>query len=150
MNLYELLHDDHERVKRLFREIEATAEIENTRREQLFSTLYREMDLHSQAEEKFFYPRLKNEEETRGIILESFDEHKHIKKLLDDLDTMDKGSPEWTAKLRTLRESVDNHVREEEYELFPRAKMVLDDDESDGISDDIETFKEEHTELESY
>ncbi|HKP96555.1 MAG TPA: hemerythrin domain-containing protein [Fibrobacteria bacterium] len=150
MNLYEMLHQDHEKVKSLFDQLEATEEGQERRREQLFSSLYLELDVHSQAEEKFFYSQLKGEEETRELTLESLDEHKLAKRLLDELDAMDKGAPEWTAKCRTLRENVEQHVEMEERELFPLAQRVLEDEEAAGIAEDIESYKEEHTELEAY
>lgn len=150
MNLYDLLHKDHERVREIFSQLERTTESDGTRRENLFGSLYRELDLHSQAEEKFLYSRLKGEDDTRELVLEALDEHKEVKKALDDLESMDKGAAEWTARLRELRDSVEHHVEEEENELFPRARKTLDEEEADGIAEDIEAFKEEHSELEAY
>lgn len=150
MNLYEMLHRDHEKVKDLFTRLERVVEPDDSHRELLFASLYRELDIHSQAEEKFFYSQLKGEEETRELVLESLDEHRDVKKLLDALASMDKGTAEWTAKLRTLRENVERHVEEEENELFPRARKLIEEDEAAGIAEDIESFKEEHTELEAY
>lgn len=150
MNVYEMLRKDHERVREIFAQLERTTESDDSRRENLFTTLYRELDVHSQAEEKFLYSRLKGEDETRELVLEALDEHKEVKKSLDELESMDKGSAEWTARLRTLRESVEHHVEEEENELFPRARKALDEEEAAGIAEDIEAFKEEHTELEAY
>src|SRR5687767_11937265 len=113
MNLYEMLHRDHERVRDLFEQLERTAEADGSHREQLFSALHRELDIHSQAEEKFFYSQLKGEDETREIVLEGLDEHRDVKKLLGELEAMDKGTAEWTAKLATLKENVEHHVAEE-------------------------------------
>lgn len=150
MNLYEMLHKDHERVREIFSQLERTTESDDSRRENLFTTLYRELDVHSQAEEKFLYSRLRGEDDTRELVLEALDEHKDVKKTLDELESMDKGSAEWTSRLRALRESVEHHVEEEENELFPRARKTLDEEEAAGIAEDIEAFKEEHTELEAY
>lgn len=150
MNLYEMLHKDHEKVRSLFVQLEAAGEDQERRREQLFASLGRELLVHTEAEEKFFYSQLRSEDETRELILESFDEHKLVKRLMDELDAMDKGTPEWTAKCRTLRENVEQHVETEEQELFPLAQKVLEDEEAAGIAEDIESFKEEHTELEAY
>jgi hemerythrin-like domain-containing protein len=150
MNLYELLHRDHEKIKSLFEQLEAAGEDRENRRESLFASLFRELDVHSQAEEKFFYSQLRSEDETRELTLESLDEHKMVRRLLGELESMDKGTPEWTAKCRTLRESVEGHVEMEEQELFPMAQRVLEDEEAAGIAEDIESFKEEHTELEAY
>lgn len=150
MNLYELLQRDHEKVREIFRQLDRTSESEDTRRERLFSALYRELDVHSQAEEKFFYSQLKGQDDTRELVLEAMDEHKDVKKLLDELESMDKGSVEWTAKLRACRENVEHHIYEEETELFPRARKALEEEEAAGIAEDIESFKEEQTELEAY
>jgi hemerythrin superfamily protein len=150
MNLYELLHRDHAKVDSLFGELEKSGESDDSRREQLFSSLYRELDVHTQAEEKFFYSRLKGEEETRELVLESLDEHKDVIKRLHELDAMDKGGDEFIGGLRDLKDIVQHHFSEEENELFPRARKALEEDEAAGIAEDIEAFKEEHTELEAY
>lgn len=149
MKLYDMLRKDHERVREIFAQLERTTEADDSRRENLFGTLYRELDIHSRAEEKFFYNRLKGEDETRELVLEALDDHKEVKQALDELESMDKGGAEWTARLRALRESVGHHVEEEENELFPLARGVLDEEEADGIAEDIEAFKEEHSELEA-
>jgi hemerythrin superfamily protein len=150
MNLYEMLHQDHEKARALFAQLEAIGEEDDARREQIYIGLYRELDLHSQAEEKFFYSQLKGEDETRDIVLEALDDHKEIRKLMDELEAMDKSSPDWSSRLATLQEKVEHHVQDEERELFPRARRALTDEEAAGIADDIEAFKEEHEQLEAY
>src|SRR5258708_10038138 len=104
MNVYEMLHRDHEKAMSLFDQLESSGEDEERRRERIFSSLYSELNIHSQAEERFFYSRLKSLDGTRDLTLESLDEHKLVRRLLDELDAMDKGTPEWTAKCMSLRE----------------------------------------------
>lgn len=149
MNLYEMLHKDHERVRELFLRLEGTGESDIGGREQIFSTLHHELDVHSRAEEKYFYSLLKGEAETRELILESLDDHRDVIRRLEALDSMDKGSAEWIAGLHACREIVERHVDEEERELFPRARKALDEDAAAGVAEDIEAFKEEHAELEA-
>ena len=150
MSLYEILHRDHEKVKSLFEQLEAAGEEQATRLEALFSNLYRELEIHTQAEEKYFYSRLRVEADTRETVLESLDDHKLATRLLGELDSMDKGTPEWRFKCRTLRDTVEGHVEMEEQQLFPLAQRILDDEEAAGIAEDIESYKEEHTELEAF
>lgn len=150
MNLYEMLHHDHEKAETLFELLEASGEEDINRREELFFSLSRELETHTQAEEKFLYSLLRNHESSRELTLESFDDHKEIRRLLAELDAMDKGTPEWTAKCRILREAVARHVDSEERDLFPLAKKAIDDEEAAGIAEDIESFKEEQGELEAY
>ena len=63
MSLYEILHRDHEKVKNLFEQLEAAGEDQESRREVLFASLFRELEIHTQAEEKYFYSRLRSESE---------------------------------------------------------------------------------------
>jgi hemerythrin superfamily protein len=150
MNFFEMLHKDHEKVAELFARLEAMGSSEGGLREQVIQTLAHEMDVHRQAEEKYLYSRLKGEEETRELILESLDDHKDLGKALEELETMEKGTPDWWGKLRACRALVHDHVAQEENDLFPRARRLLGEDEIAALSEDIATFKDEHAELEAY
>ena len=148
MNLYILLHQDHDKARTLFEQLRASGEDEQDRRERLFQTLSRELNLHSEAEERFFYSRLKSNDETRETTSESLEDHKGLKRLLANLEAMDAGTPEWTAKGRELQDEFEAHVLLEEGELFPQARRVIEDEEAAGIAEDIQAFKEEHAEIE--
>lgn len=148
MNLYIMLHQDHEKVKNLFEQLEAAGEDEEARRERLFAALVRELEQHADAEERYFYSRLKVNDSTREIVLKSLDNHKAVKRLLGELDAMDKGTPAWTRKCRGLRAEVEGHILREEEDLFPLAQKVIGDEEAAGIAEDIETWKEARAEVE--
>ncbi len=148
MNLYIMLHQDHEKVKSLFEQLEASGEDEESLRERLFSTLQRELESHAEAEERFFYSRLKSNDITRDTVSASLSDHKSMKKALGELERMDKGTPVWTQKCMILREITEDHIQEEEERLFPMAQRVIEAEEAAGIAEDIEAFKEEHSELE--
>jgi hemerythrin superfamily protein len=150
MNLYMLLHQDHEKARTLFAQLAASGEDEQDRRERLFSTLSRELNLHSEAEERYLYSRLKSNDETREMTHESLDDHKGMKRLLQALESMDAGTPEWTAKCRELSEECEAHIAREEEELFPRARRIIEDEEAAGIAEDIQAFKEEQAEIEIF
>ncbi|HKP95582.1 MAG TPA: hemerythrin domain-containing protein [Fibrobacteria bacterium] len=148
MDVYKLLHEDHIKVKSLFKELEDTTERAVKTREHLFANLKMELTLHAEAEERFFYPRLEPPKETHELTLEALEEHKVVKTLLAELDEDDKGTEEWAAKLTVLRENVEHHVKEEEEELFRKAKAVLSREDAESIGEEIEEYKEEYSELE--
>lgn len=148
MNLYIMLHQDHEKAKNLFEQLEAAGEDEESLRERLFASLVRELELHAEAEERYFYNRLKVNDSARRIALESLDDHNAMKRLLLELDAMDKGTPGWTRKFRGLRTEVEGHILREEEELFPMAQKVIGEEEAAGIAEDIETWKEARAEVE--
>jgi hemerythrin-like domain-containing protein len=64
------------------------------------------------------------------LILEGIQEHELVSQLLEELDSMNKGTEDWKAKLIVLRENVEHHVEEEENELFEQARQILSDDQA--------------------
>ncbi len=125
MNAFELLKADHEKVSGIFDEIEPTTNRASKTRQQLFTELKNELDIHSQIEEQILYPALKDADETHEITLEAFEEHHVVKQLLKDLAKMPVESDEWAAKLKVLKENVEHHVEEEEGEMFRSAREIL-------------------------
>ena len=138
MDPYKLLKKDHETVSELFESIEsASGQTKITR----FKKLKSELDVHAHIEETIFYPALKNKEESRDITLEGYEEHKVIKELLAELNAARKPSDEWNAKFTFLKESVEHHVKEEEGELFSKAKDVLTDEQAEDLGDQMAAEK---------
>ena len=126
MNPFELLKADHEKVSGIFDKLEKTTERAIKTREELFTQLKEELDIHAHIEETIFYPVLKREAETREITLEGFEEHHVIKTLLKELEDVPVESEQWTAKLKVLKENVEHHVEEEEDEMFKSAREAID------------------------
>jgi hypothetical protein len=125
MDAITLLKTDHEKVSGIFEKLEETTERAEKTREELFTKLKQELDLHAHIEETIFYPVLKKAEETREITMEGIQEHHVVKVLLRELEAMEVGSETWTAKLKVLKENVEHHVEEEEGEMFKSARAVL-------------------------
>ena len=141
MNAFELLKEDHQRVAGIFEKLEPTTERALKTREELFTKLKTELQIHTQIEEQIFYPALKQEEETREITLEGIEEHKVVKTLLEEMDAMPVDSEQWTAKLSVLKESVEHHVDEEEGEMFPRMREVMSAEELSELGTRVEAIK---------
>ncbi len=145
MDVYKLLHEDHRKVKSLLKELEDTTERAGKTREHLIRQVEMELEIHSEAEEKFFYPYLQTAKETKDLAYEALEEHKVVKSLLQELIAEAKGTAEWTAKCSVLIENVEHHIEEEEGELFPKARKVLSKEEAESIGEEIEDYKEQHT-----
>jgi iron-sulfur cluster repair protein YtfE (RIC family) len=143
MDIYTLLQEDHEKVKSLFDELEETTERALKKRAHLFSELKMELEIHALAEEKYFYPLLKEDDSTHEMALEAVEEHAVVKRLLKELEKDDKGTEEWAAKLKVLKENVEHHVGEEEGDLFKKAKQVIGKDIAEQLAEEVEAFKEE-------
>jgi iron-sulfur cluster repair protein YtfE (RIC family) len=141
MNAFNLLKEDHKRVAGIFEKLEPTTERALKTREELFSKLNSELEVHAAVEEQIFYPVLKEAAETREITFEAFEEHRVVKELLKELASTPKDTEEWTAKLTVLKENVEHHVEEEEGEMFKKARIVLTDEEAEELGSRMEAAK---------
>jgi len=133
MDAITLLKTDHEKVSGIFEKLEETTERAEKTREELFTRLKQELDIHAHIEETIFYPVLKKSDETRDITMEGIQEHHVVKVLLRELDAMGVTSETWTAKLKVLKENVEHHVEEEEEEMFVKAREVLSKDQLEEL-----------------
>lgn len=141
MNAFALLKEDHKRVAGILEKIDATTERAVKTREELFTQLKTELDIHAEIEETIFYPVLEKHDETRDITLEGIEEHRIVKELLAELDAMAKDDEVWTAKMTVLKENVEHHVEEEEGEMFPKARKALTEDEIETLGTRLEAAK---------
>jgi hypothetical protein len=137
------LKNDHEKVSSIFEKLEETTEGAEKTREELFTQLKQELDVHAHIEETIFYPVLKKSEETRDITMEGIQEHHVVKLLLRELDAMGVGTETWTAKLKVLKENVEHHVEEEEDDMFKSAREVLSKEQLEELGALMEREKEQ-------
>ena len=141
MDAFTLLKTDHKTVAGLMDKIEATTERAIKGREELFTQLKSELDVHAQIEETILYPVLEKAKETHDISLEAYEEHKVVKQLLAELAAEPKDAEEWTAKFTVLKENVEHHVEEEEGEMFKKARKVLSQEEINELGARLEEAK---------
>jgi hemerythrin-like domain-containing protein len=130
--IYDILKIEHKDVKRLFKQI-----IDEERfQENVYNQIKTALSIHMAGEEKLLYPRLENNAESRSIALESYEEHDVGKKIINDIDNAT-DSDEKYAKLKVLSEAIDMHIKEEENELFKKARRVLSDEDERTIAKDF-------------
>ncbi len=143
MNAIELLKSQHREVEKLFAALETAKDARETRK--LFGELADSLAAHATIEEHQFYPAVRAKR-TEDILLESLEEHLGIKRVLADLLKVDAKDQTFEAKLKVLKEQVEHHVGEEEKELFPKVKKVLDKEELEALG---ETMAAEFAKLEA-
>ena len=141
MNAIQLLKEDHKKVSGIFEQLEPTTERAEKTRTELFAKLKQELDIHAHIEETIFYPAIKQEAETREIVLEGFEEHHVVKMLLKELEALPVDTEQWTAKLKVLQENVEHHVEEEEGEMFQKARDVLSEEQIEQLGARMEEEK---------
>lgn len=120
-NVVELLRKDHEKVKMLFREFESAEEANE--KQHIVRQAITELEIHASAEEKIFYPAVREDwPDAAPHLDESFEEHHVMKFLISELRNMSPTDERFDAKFTVLAENVKHHIKEEEAELFARAR----------------------------
>jgi hemerythrin superfamily protein len=139
-----LLKEDHRKVKKLFAEFEKLEESDTAEMARIFETVNRELTIHAQIEEEIFYPAIEksDDDEAEELVLESHEEHRLVKQLLQELSGMTADDEQFCAKMKVLKDMVLHHAEEEESEIFPVFED-LDKEEQDRIAEQLQSRKNE-------
>jgi len=142
MDIFSLIKQDHQEVASLFKQLH---EAKGSRAlcAQLFTQLKEELELHAYAEEQVFYRALQEDDMTEEMVEEALDDHQLVAELLDELATTPKGSAAWNEKLQILEENVQEHVEEEESDIFDAARQLLSIEEAAELAERWQTAKQE-------
>lgn len=143
MDIFQILKKDHQTVKDLFEKLEGTGARAAKSREKLFTQVKEDLEAHSQGEESVFYPALKKHKEMQAMVDEATEEHDEVANLLEEMQELDIESEDWSSKLAELKKNVLHHVKEEEGEIFKKAKEILDKDEMQTLGKEFQEAKKQ-------
>lgn len=133
--VFEALRADHDVQRELIEQLLETEGDSDERRE-LFSRLTEEMAAHADAEERCFYIPLMEDDLTQEKARHSVAEHHELDELIEELEELDRSSPQWLPKARQLGERLTHHLDEEEHEVFQLAGKALSDRAKLDLADD--------------
>lgn len=117
-----LLRADHKQVSGLF--VEYGKRQSAAKKKQLVSQICTELRIHAQVEEEIFYPAVKQALKDTQLIPEATVEHATLKALIAEVEGVDAEGEMFDAKIKVLSEYVKHHVKEEQTEIFPKAKAT--------------------------
>ena len=80
------------------------------------------LTVHTTLEEEIFYPAARESMDEQDLLDEAEVEHASAKDLIAQLQSMEPDEDLYDAKVKVLGEYIAHHVKEEEEELFPKAK----------------------------
>jgi hemerythrin superfamily protein len=121
MDALKLLKQDHDKVKKAFKQFEKMDHDDPAAHELAAQTIA-DIKLHALVEEEIFYPAVRKALDEDDLMNEAEVEHKSAKLLIKDLESMKPGDPMFAATFTVLGEYVQHHVEEEEGEMFPKAR----------------------------
>jgi hypothetical protein len=143
MDALQLLEDDHKKAKKLMEDIDSTTERGVKTREELFTKLRQELEVHEAIEEEIFYPALKDHPKAKEIVLEAYEEHNVVDMVMGEIEGVAYDDETWGAKFTVLKENLEHHIEEEEGEMWKQARQVFDGDELEQLGDRMAARKEE-------
>jgi hemerythrin superfamily protein len=125
MDAIEMLKAQHKEVEALFSKYEELGEKAAKSKQAVFEKIADALAMHATIEEKHFYPAIKAKR-TEDILLESLEEHLGIKRIIADLLKLEPSNETFDPKVKVLKEQVEHHVEEEESDMFPKVRKILD------------------------
>jgi hypothetical protein len=84
------------------------------------------------VEETIFYPAARETLDEQDLLDEAEVEHASAKALIDQLEGMQPNDELYDAKVTVLGEYIEHHVKEEEKQMFPKARKARMDLEELG------------------
>jgi hemerythrin superfamily protein len=122
----QILTADHKKVSKIFAEFEKIKDGDAQRKQELVKMACDELTVHSQVEEEIFYPAMYEafKEKDHDLVDEAEVEHASIKKLIETLKSSSPDDRLYDANVTVLAEYVKHHVKEEQDEIFPKARKA--------------------------
>ena len=117
-----MLIADHKLVSSLFEQFEKARS--PSRKTAIVAEICKELTVHAQLEEEIFYPAVKAALKDRELVPEANVEHASVKDLIAQVEGQTPYGEMYDAKVKVMGEFVKHHVKEEQNEMFPKARKT--------------------------
>jgi hypothetical protein len=127
MNVFEHLVHEHRQAEQVMQQLKEKPQ------KRMFQQIMGALEQHLGGEEKGVYKALGKHKELHTHVLESIEEHRVVKRLLNEIAKLEPKDEVWQAKFKVLKESVEHHIQEEEGTIFPEAQRLIDQREAESL-----------------
>jgi len=138
MNIQDVIRLDHNKVNVLFAEIAQSNDPQKI--QEYFGQLYKDLTVHAEAEEETVYPRVRSfygETDTQEL----YDEQAQMKRLLDEIKSIDPSTSQFKDRVKNLADIVMDHVRQEESTMFAAIRNNLSTEQSEQMATEFKAAK---------
>lgn len=143
MTIFESLRQDHDLHRELLDKlVETSGDTEDRKR--LYLRLKHELEIHADAEERYFYKPLIDSDKTQDQARHGIAEHHEIDELLEKMDETDYSSPAWLGYAKELKAQMEHHYKDEEHEFFQMAGKVFHAQQKTNLGAAYHEYIEEH------
>ncbi|MEG3956755.1 hemerythrin domain-containing protein [Microcoleus sp. herbarium2] len=136
MNITEIISMDHRKTDTLFMEIASTDDPQKL--QEFFGQLYKDLSVHAEAEEQVVYPAVSS---YYGNTQELFDEQAQMKQMLAQIKALNPTSSDFKAQVKQLQTAVQDHVRQEENDMFPQIRRHLSEAQMEQMATQFKEAK---------
>lgn len=117
-----LLKADHATVSGLFSDYKKSGSAK--KKKAIVAEICTALTVHIQIEEEIFYPAFKAALKDKKLVPEAVVEHATVKELIAQVEGIEPDGEMYDAKIKVLDEYIKHHVKEEQDEIFPKAKSA--------------------------
>lgn len=150
MDAIKLLKAGHYQIRDLLEDLCDTEADARQVRSDLLAQVADALEVHSRIGNEIFYPAFADVAERdrdAALLGETIEETRILAELLlPDLLETDIASEQFGGRAKVLRALVEHHIREEEAELFPRARKLMSRSERNVLGERILQCRQEHRE----
>lgn len=115
-----MLRADHKLVSGLFEDFGKARSPK--KKKAIVAKICTELTVHTQLEEEIFYPAFKDALSDHELVPEAHVEHDAVKDLIAQVEGVEPDGEMYDAKVKVMGEFVKHHVKEEQTQMFPKAK----------------------------
>jgi len=117
-----MLKADHKKVSALFEAFEKARAA--SRKKAIVAEICAELSVHTTLEEEIFYPAVKAALKDHELVPEANVEHASVKDLIAQVEGIEPDGEMYDARVKVMGEFVKHHVKEEQNEMFPKARST--------------------------
>jgi hemerythrin superfamily protein len=115
-----LLKADHQRVTALFEQYAKSRSA--TKKQAIVTMICQELTVHAMIEEEIFYPAVRAALKDRELVPEALVEHATLKEFIAKVEGRTPDGDMFDAHIQVMGEYVKHHVKEEQTEMFTKAR----------------------------
>jgi Hemerythrin HHE cation binding domain len=151
MDITEVILFQHHEQRRLFALLDEMPRDDTERLGALWSRLEVFLEVHAEAEERFFYPRLlalgkgSPESDVDDEVEDAIKDHNEIRDAIRHVRASETGSKEWWSAVWAARKANDDHMAEEEREDLLDFRHHADLATRHEIAVDFVAFEAQHS-----
>jgi hemerythrin superfamily protein len=130
----ELLKADHQKVKRLFGQLDAITQqgASDAEKDALVAKIRDELSIHESVENEVFFPAVREILRKKDVLQEATQDQEEAGDAIQALGELKPGDAGYDKKLSELGDKIAAHAAEEERDVFPQVKNSNIDTEALG------------------